>query len=108
VETAITEEIAKLSADPVSDRELGLVRSSIKRAFPSSRENVLNTAITLADDAALFNDPNRINTESDKLLAVTAADIQKAAKTWLRSNNRVVVMTEPATRQSMSPAKPQN
>jgi predicted Zn-dependent peptidase len=96
VEGSISEEIAKLSSEPVSDKELERVRSGIKRAIPPSRESVLSVAISLADDTALFNDPNRINTESEKLLAVTAADIQRAAKAWLRSNNRVIVVTEPA------------
>jgi len=80
----------------VSEQELGRARSAIKRAIPPSRESVLGVAISLADDTALFNDPNRINTESDKRLAVTAVDIQKAAKAWLRDANRVTVVTEPA------------
>jgi len=64
----------------------------------SDRKNPprLNTAISLADDATLYNDPNRINTESDKRLAVTAADIQKAAQAYLKASNRVVVTTVPA------------
>jgi predicted Zn-dependent peptidase len=96
VEASISEEVAKLSSDPVSDKELERVRSSIKRAIPPSRESMLSVAIGLADDTALFNDPNRINTESEKRLAVTAADIQKAAKAYLRSANRVIVVTETA------------
>jgi zinc protease len=99
VEGLIGEEIAKLGSDPVSESELDRVRSTIRRAIPASRESVLNIAVTLADDAALYNDPNRINTEPEKLMAVTAADIQKAARTWLRNTNRVVAITEPPASQ---------
>jgi len=95
VEGSISEEIAKLSSEPVSDKELEHTRSSIRRAIPSSRESVLSVAISLADDTAVFNDPDRINTETAKRLAVTAADIQKAARAWLQSANRVIVVTEP-------------
>jgi predicted Zn-dependent peptidase len=73
------------------------VRTNIRRGAVSGRESALNIAISLADDAALYNDPNRINTESDKRLAVTAADIQKAAQAYLKASNRVVVTTVPAT-----------
>ncbi|HEV3198319.1 MAG TPA: pitrilysin family protein [Bryobacteraceae bacterium] len=95
-EGVISEEIAKLNSEPVSGKELERARSGIRRGIPQTRESVLGVAISLADDTALFNDPNRINTESDKRLAVTAADIQKAARAWLRDSNRVIVVTEPA------------
>jgi zinc protease len=96
VEGLISEEISRLVAQPVSEKELQKVRSGIRRGAVSGRESALNTAIQLADDAALYNDPNRINTESDKRLAVTAADIQKAAQAYLKASNRVVVTTLPA------------
>ena len=57
---------------------------------------MLSTAISLADDTALYNDPNRINSEPEKRLAVTAADIEKAAKTYLQNANRVVIVSQPA------------
>jgi predicted Zn-dependent peptidase len=97
VEGLISEEISRLVAQPVSEKELQKVRTNIRRGAVSGRESALNTAISLADDAALYNDPNRINTESDKRLAVTAADIQKAAQAYLKASNRVVVTTVPAT-----------
>jgi zinc protease len=98
VETLVTQEIAKLAEEPVTDKELAKVRTSIRRGQASSRESQLNVAITLADDAALYDDPNRINTEAEKELAVTAADIQKAAKAYLRTSNRVVVLSVPAAK----------
>ena len=103
-EGLFTEEIAKLNAEPVTDRELQRVHSSIRRGTASSRESVLGTAVTIADDTALFNDPNRINTENEKRLAITAADIQKAAKSYLRTANRVVIVSLPAA--AGAPAAP--
>jgi predicted Zn-dependent peptidase len=104
VEDLITAEVAKLNAEPVTGEELQRSRSSIRRSMlVGTRESMLSTAISLADNTALYNDPNRINTEYEKRLAVTAADIQKAAKTYLRTANRVVVVTVPA---AASPAVP--
>jgi len=100
----ISEEIAKVLSAPVTDKELERARASIRRGAAGPRESSLSIAITLADSAALYNDPNRVNTEYEKRLAVTAADIQKAARAYLRAGNRVVVVTQPAA--AGAPATP--
>ncbi len=104
VEGLISEEVAKLVAEPVTDEELLRARTSIRRSTLFPRESVLSVAISLADDAALYGDPNRLNTEPEKRMAVTAAAIQQAAKTYLRNANRVVLVTVPA---AARPAAPQ-
>jgi zinc protease len=105
VDGMISEEIARLVSQPVTDKELQRARTQIRRSAVSGRESMLNIAVSLADNAALYNDPNRVNTESEKRLAVTAADIQKAAKAYLRAANRVVVTTVPAAAPAQPPAK---
>src|SRR6185369_887591 len=89
VEEVILQEIAKLHAQTVSAKELERVRMAIKQSIPPTRESVLNVAGGLAEAAALYNDPNRINTDPEARLAVTAADIQKAAQRYLKNANRV-------------------
>ncbi len=96
VEGLISEEIARLVSAPVTDQELNRVRVATRRSALFPRESVLSTAVSLADGAALYDDPNRMNTEPDKRMAVTAADIQKAAQKYLRTANRVVIVTQPA------------
>jgi len=96
VDGLISEEIARLISEPVTDRELLRARTAIRRSVLIPRESVLSIAIALADSTALYNDPGRINTEPEKRLAVSAADIQKAAKTYLRAANRAVVVSVPA------------
>jgi len=95
-DTLITEEIAKLQAAPVTEREIKRVRINARRGAVSIRENALSRAISLADSAAMYDDPNRINTNTEKLAAVTPADIQRVAKAYLRNDNRVVMTTIPA------------
>jgi predicted Zn-dependent peptidase len=96
VEGLISEEIARFISSPVAEKELDRTRAGILRGAVAPRESVLSTAISLADSAALYNDPNRVNTEFEKRRAVTADEIQKAAQKYLRTANRVVVVTEPA------------
>jgi zinc protease len=108
VDGLITEEIAKVLSEPVSAKELERARVSMRRAAVSPRGSVLSIATSLADNAANYNDPSRINTEYEKRLAVTPADMQKAAKTYLRTANRVVVITKPAATPPPQPTPKQN
>ena len=95
-EALISEEVAKLQTAPVTDQELRRVRTSARRQAVSIRESALSRAQQLADNALLYNDPNRINTNAEKISAVTTADVQRVAKTYLRIDNRVVMHTLPA------------
>jgi predicted Zn-dependent peptidase len=61
------------------------------------RLTALSRAQALADDAAVYDDPNRINTELDSQLAITAADIERAAKARLLASDRAVVVTLPTS-----------
>ena len=94
-EGLITEEIAKLHAEPVSEQELARVRVSLRRSA-ENRITALSRAQALADAAAVYDDPNRVNTETDAQMSVTAADIQKAVKVSLVKANSVVVVTTPS------------
>jgi zinc protease len=104
VESLIFEEISKLHSEPVTAKELQRVRIGLRRAA-ENRLSVLSRAQALADDAALYNDPNRINSEIDQQLAVTPADIQKAVRSYLVAANRVVIDTLPAGGASRSPRR---
>ena len=106
VEALISEEVARLNAEPVTARELQRARTGIRRGALGPRQSSLSTAIGLADAAALYNDPNRINTDYEKRLAVTAQQVQQAARTYLRSANRAVVVSVPAAK--AAPASKQN
>ena len=92
----ITEEVGKLQAAPVTGNEIKRVRTNARRGAVSIRESVLSRAVSLADNAAMYDDPNRINTNPEKLASVTPADIQRVAKAYLRTDNRVVMTTIPA------------
>ena len=94
-EALISEEIAKLHSEPVTDKELARVHVSLQRAV-QNRTTALSRAQALADAAAVYDDPNRVNTETEAQLAITAADIQKSVKTNLVKANSVVVVTTPA------------
>jgi len=93
-EALVSEEIAKLHSAPVTQKELDRTHISLMRAA-ESRLTALSRAQALADAAAVYNDPDRVNTEIQKSLAITAADIQKAARDQLINANKVVLITQP-------------
>jgi zinc protease len=95
-ESLISEEISRIIAAPVTEQELARVKMSARRSAVSVRESALNRAVTLANDASVYNEPNRINTQPEKLMAVSAADVQRAARTYLRNENRILMETTPA------------
>lgn len=94
-EAALNEVLAAAPTAAVTEQELQRVRASARRNDVGTRESALTRAISLADNAVLYNDPNRINTLSTRLTAVTAADVQRVARTYLRTSNRIVMHTLP-------------
>jgi len=103
-EAAMNEVIGAAANVPVTEQELQRVRASARRSDVGMRESVLNRALTLADNAVLYNDPSRINTLSARLTAVRLADVQRVARTYLRPENRVVMHTLPGA--ATPPAPP--
>ena len=61
-------------------------------------EGTLYRAQALGENAVFYNDPDVINTSSNKIRSVTKEDIQKVARTYLIESNRTVVVTTPKPR----------
>ena len=74
----------------MSDAELEKAKNQIVTAELRSRETNLGKSQTLGQAAVLLADPNRVNTDLQRLLAVTPADIQRVAKKYFTDNNRYV------------------
>jgi zinc protease len=91
VEAALRAEIKKLQDAPVSAAELEKAKNQIVTGQLRQRETSLGKSNALGRAAVLLGDPNRVNTELDRLQAVTAADIQRVAQKYLTDNNRYVI-----------------
>jgi len=94
-EAAIDEEVDRMRSTVVTADELQRVRTSSRRNAVGLRESSLGRAQSLADNAALYNDPNRLNTMPEKVAAVAAPEVQRVVTTYLKTSNRVVVHTLP-------------
>jgi len=96
VEALVTEEMAKIAAEPPTDSEMRKARNGARNSAAQMRESSLFQAFRMGEYATFFNDPGLINTRIDKITAVTAADVQNAAKKYLNPQQRVVIVTVPA------------
>ncbi len=90
VEAALRAEIKKLQDAPVSAAELEKAKTQIVTSQLRQRETNFGKSQALGRAAVLLGDPNRVNTELDRLQAVTAADVQRVAKKYFTDENRYV------------------
>jgi zinc protease len=96
VEKAIDAEIERLQSQGPSADEINKAVARARVASISRLATALGKANALSQNAVFYNDPGRINTFLSRLQAVTASDVQRAAQKYLKRENRVVVITEPA------------
>jgi predicted Zn-dependent peptidase len=91
VEQAINEEVERLRTTPVDERELTKVKNQIESEFVQSNSSVAGIAESLANYHMYFGDAGLINTEVERYLAVTPADIQRVASTYYTPDQRVTL-----------------
>jgi predicted Zn-dependent peptidase len=97
LEKAVYDEIERVKTTPIEDWELEKARNNAKRAVVGGLTSSLQRAMQLADFAASFADANLINQRVDRIMKVSAADVQRVARTYLTPENRTVVVTTPRT-----------
>ena len=96
LEAAVVSEIDRLAADGPSDDELERVRNLHAAAVESSLDRVAERADRLSMYACLFDEPERINTEVSRYLAVDAQRVRSAMVATLRQDNRLSLTYVPA------------
>ena len=95
VEAAIYEEIERLMREPIADWELQTAKNSYRLEQFSLMRSAMNRAISIGIGTVYYNDPNVVNTWIDKTDAVTKDDVQRVAKSFLKQENRSVIITMP-------------
>lgn len=110
VEKAFDEVIAAIQTSGVTDDEISKAKTqAISGAIVGGGgggrggggrgggggQTALSKANALSQNAVFFNDPGRGNQSLDRLLGVTAADIQRVAKKYFVKTNRVIVLAMP-------------
>ena len=95
LEAAIYAEIERVKNEPIGEFEIEKARNNAKRAVVGGLTSSLTRGIQLAEFAASFDNANLINQRVDRIMKVSAADVQRVARTYLTPENRTVVTTVP-------------
>jgi predicted Zn-dependent peptidase len=96
LESALLAEFDKLGAEGPSDEELERARNLHAASVESSLERIAERADRLSMYACLFDEPERINSEVSRYLAVDAGRVRAAMAATLRPDNRLVLTYVPA------------
>jgi zinc protease len=90
-ERSLLAELRKMQDAPVSKAELDKAVNQLVANALRERETNSGKAFAIGNAAVLMNDPARVNTDIERLQAVTAADIQRVMKKYFTDTNRVVI-----------------
>ncbi len=96
LEKAFLAELKKIQENPVSAKELEKAKNQLITQTLRSRENNDGKAIAIERAVAYQGDPTAVNSEIQRLQAVTPADIQRVMKKYFTEKNRVVIYYEQA------------
>jgi zinc protease len=89
LEKAIDAELDLIRANGVGEAEFAKLRNQVESSFISGKSGMTNIAEELANYEVYLGDANLINTELERYLKVTPADLQNAAKKYYVKENRV-------------------
>jgi len=106
VEAAFEEELDLLAREPVTDDELARARALIETYELEALQRVDERADRLSSYATLLDDPDMINRQLGRYLAVGAKEIQAVAAEVLRPDNRVVLTYVPAAQAGATTEEP--
>lgn len=94
-EAEIQAELERLKGAPTPVDELAKAKNQILRDFVLSRQTVQSLGEELGYAAVVLKDPELLNTELDRFLAVTPEDIQRVARKYFVPENVTVLEVYP-------------
>jgi zinc protease len=94
-EKALLAELKRLQTEPVPASELEKAKNQLITERLKARETSNGKAFALGEAAVLLGDANRVNTDNDRLMNVTAQDVQRVMKKYFTDTNRVIIYFMP-------------
>lgn len=96
LEKALLAELKKIQAAPVTAKELAKAKNLLITETLQQREDNDGKASAIERAVAYQGDPTAVNTDVQKLQAVTIADVQRVMKKYFTDKNRVVIYYQQA------------
>lgn len=91
----MTREIARVSADGVTDEELTKAKNSRRASQIFGKERALSTAEEIQAANMYLGSPDAVNTDLARYMRVTRDDIKRVAQQYLRPDNSTVILIKP-------------
>lgn len=95
VEELFFAEVRRLQIEEVSERELAKAKNQLEAEYVAELSRMGSLGHKVGEAAVLGGDPELVNKELPRLRAVTAADVQRVARTYLRKDRRTLVHLQP-------------
>jgi zinc protease len=95
---ALIAEFERLKNEPISDRELQRTKNQFARDYILNRESDQDKARVLSHAVVIHHDIKTADGEFDIFQSLTAADVQRVAKTYFTPQNRTVLTLLPEGR----------
>jgi zinc protease len=93
---ALIAELDRLKAEPITDHELQRTKNQFARDYIVGRETDQDKAGQLAHAVVIHHDITTADGEFDIFQNITKADVQRVARTYFTSDNRLVITLLPA------------
>ena len=106
LETAIREQIEKLKRDGVTEDELQRVKAQVIAAQVYQRDSMFYQAMLIGEVETAGLPLNTLETRLEKLKAVTAGQVQAAARKYLIDDRLTVAVLDPQPLDGAKPVKP--
>jgi zinc protease len=103
-ERALLVELKRMQDEPVTKVELDKAVNQLVANQLRERETNSGKAFAIGNAAVLMGDAHRVNTDIERLQAVTAADIQRVMKKYFNDSNRVVITYQAQPQPQGTPA----
>lgn len=91
LENAIDTQIEKVQQQGISQADFEKLKAQVENSVVSSNATMEGVAQNLASNKVFFGDANLVNKELENYNKVTAADIQRVAKTYFTKEGRVAL-----------------
>jgi zinc protease len=98
MEDAVAAEFDSLMESGISDAEMEKAKNKVKTEFISQLETARAKADQLCMYATVFNEPERLFSDVERFLSVSAEDLQRAARTYFKPESRSIIEIYPKGR----------
>jgi zinc protease len=93
---ALITELDRLKAQPISDHELERTKNQFARDYILERESNQQKALQLGHAAVIHRDVTTADGEFEIFQKITAADVQRVARTYFTPENRLILTILPS------------